>query len=116
MAASPASVARSLSYLLIDITDDEFHHHVMAQARVTRRALRKLIADACTAGELSQDVDPEALARAVEVTLSGSMMAWAFYRRGTAARWIRADLEATLRPFLASQARPRTGSRGRTGR
>jgi hypothetical protein len=40
------------------------------------------------------------LARMIEVTLGGSFLAWAIYRKGSAADWLRDDLDATLRPFL----------------
>jgi hypothetical protein len=55
---------------------------------------------AVAAGELRPDADPQKLARTIEAVLSGSMLVWAFYRKGTAARWIRADLEAVLTPYM----------------
>jgi len=41
-----------------------------------------------------------ALARAIEITLGGSFLAWTIYREGSAAEWLQEDLEATLRPYL----------------
>jgi hypothetical protein len=31
--------------------------------------------------------------------VNGSMMTWAIYRQGTAARWMLADLDAVLAPY-----------------
>jgi AcrR family transcriptional regulator len=100
MAASPAALARSLAYLQIDLTDPDFRRLLAKQARATRAALQGLAAAAVQAGELSSKVRPARLARTVETILSGSLLTWGFYRKGTAARWMRADLEAVLAPWL----------------
>jgi AcrR family transcriptional regulator len=100
MGESPAALAHHLAYLQLDLTDPDFHRHTMAQARATRAALRELVADAIAAGELTPDIDPDALARTIEVTVGGSLMAWAFYRDGSAADWVREDLDAVLRPYV----------------
>jgi AcrR family transcriptional regulator len=100
MAASPAALARSLAYLQIDLTDPDFRRHLVKQARTTRAGLRRLVEAASEAGELVPNVKPAELARMIEAVLSGSMLTWAFYREGTAAQWMRADLEAILRPHL----------------
>jgi AcrR family transcriptional regulator len=106
MAASPAAVARNLAYLQIDLTDPDFRRHLVKQARATRAALRRLVQAAVQAGELARNVQPTPLARTVEATMNGSMLTWAFYQQGTAAQWIRADLNAVLAPYL----RKRRGS------
>ena len=59
-----------------------------------------LLADAVVAGELRADTDVRALARMIEVTLGGSFLAWTIYREGPAAKHLREDLDATLRPYL----------------
>ena len=105
LAASPAALARNLAYLQIDLTDPDFRKHLLAQARATRVALRELIDDAVAAGELSSDVDSDALARVVETTLSGSLITWAIYRDGDAATWLRADVDAVLAPYLPRRRR-----------
>src|SRR6185437_9900608 len=99
MAASPAALARNLAYLQIDLTDPDFRRHLVKQAGATRAALRRLVQAAVEAGELARNVQPSQLARTIEATLSGSMLTWAFYQRGTAAKWIRADLNAVLAPY-----------------
>jgi AcrR family transcriptional regulator len=110
MAASPAALARSLAYLQIDMTDPDFRRHLVKQARATRAGLRRLVEAALQAGELDPSTKPRQLARTIETVLSGSMITWGFYREGNAARWMRADLDAVLAPWL----RKRQGrSRGR---
>ena len=42
------------------------------------------------------------------------MLSWGFYQEGSAAQWIRADVEAVLAPYLAA-TRPR-GKRTRAAR
>jgi AcrR family transcriptional regulator len=106
MAASPAALARNLSYLQIDMTDPDFRRHLVKQARATRAGLRRLVEAALEAGELVPSVKPANLARTIETVLSGSLITWGFYREGTAAHWIRADLEAVLEPWLRKRHRP----------
>jgi len=100
MAASPAALARSLAYLQIDLTDPDFRRHLVKQARATRAGLRRLVEAALEAGELDRSARPGQLARTIETVLSGSMITWGFYREGNAARWMRADLDAVLAPWL----------------
>jgi AcrR family transcriptional regulator len=104
MAASPAALARSLAYLQIDMTDPDFRRHLVKQARATRAALRKLVEAARGAGELSRKVNAAQLARTIETVLSGSLLTWGFYRKGTAAHWMRADLNAILAPWLRKRS------------
>ncbi len=105
LAASPAALARSLAYLQIDLTDPDFRKHLLAQAKATRVALREVIDEAVGAGELSSDVDSDALARVIETALSGSLITWAIYRDGNAAPWLRADVDAVLAPYLPRRRR-----------
>jgi AcrR family transcriptional regulator len=105
LAVSPAALFRNLAYLQIDLTDPEFRTHLAAQARGTRAGLQSLIASARRVGELTAGADPARLARTVEAVLSGSMLTWGFYQKGTAARWMRDDLEAVLAPYLPPAAR-----------
>lgn len=105
LAASPAALARNLAYLQIDLTDDDFRKHLLAQAKATRSAIVELLTDAIRAGELSRDTDPRALARTVETALSGSLLTWAIYRDGGAAAWLRGDVDAVLAPYLVKRRR-----------
>jgi AcrR family transcriptional regulator len=105
LAATPEALARNLAYLQIDLTDPEFRAHLLANARATRRHLAALLAEAAAAGELRADADTRALARLVETAISGSLMTWACYQEGSAAAWLRRDVDAVLRPYV----RPRRG-------
>src|SRR5438034_11607064 len=89
MGQSPRELAHHLAYLQLDLTDPDLRRHVRAQAVATRAALRDLLEAAVAAGELAPAADPAALARAVEVTLNGSLMSWAFHQEGPASAWIR---------------------------
>jgi AcrR family transcriptional regulator len=99
MAASPAAYVRSLAYLQADLTDAEFRQLLAKHAKATRAALRRLIEAARVAGELDRNVSPVRLARTVEALISGSILTWAIYQEGTAANWVRADLDAVLAPY-----------------
>ena len=103
MAQSPAALARSLAYLQIDLSDAEFRAHLAVQARATRAGLQALLEAAVRARELAARTDARALARTVEAVLSGSLLTWAFYQQGTAARWVRADVDAVLAPYVATR-------------
>ncbi len=105
MAASPAALARSLAYLQIDLTDSEFRKHLAKQARTTRAGFERLLLAAIENEELKPSCDAGRLARTVEAILSGSMLTWAFYRQGSAAEWMRGDLDAVLAPYATKRRR-----------
>ena len=107
MGESPATLAHHLGWLQLDLTDPVLHRHLARQARATRAAFRGLLEAAVVAGELKPRTDTATLARAVEVTLTGSLMTSAFYQDGPAKRWIREDLEAVLRPLATGRPRRR---------
>ena len=99
LAESPDALARNLAYLQIDLTDPELYQGLLRHAKGTRGQLATLVKAAIAAGELTIAARPSRLARLIEVTLNGSMMTWAIYREGTAARWMLADLDAVLEPY-----------------
>jgi AcrR family transcriptional regulator len=100
LASSPAALVRNFAYLQIDLTDPDFRTHLAKQALATRGELQKLIRDAVKAGELVPSTNAKQLARTVEAVVTGSMMSWAFYQEGTAAKWMRHDLDAVLKPYI----------------
>jgi AcrR family transcriptional regulator len=116
MAESPGALAHHLAYLQIDLTDPDFHKHTHAMARATIEGLRALLDAAVAAKELARSVDTVALARMVQVTLSGSLMTWAFHRDGPAANWVREDLDAVLRPVSVASAPRSTRRKPKSGR
>ena len=121
LAESPDALLRNLAYLQIDLTDPELYQGLLGHARATRAQLASLVKAAVAAGELASAARPGRIARLIEVTLNGSMMTWAIYRDGTAARWMLADLDAVLQPYLSasqsmSQRRRRTSGTASAGR
>jgi AcrR family transcriptional regulator len=107
LASTPDALARNLAYLQIDLTDDDFRVHLLANARATRREVESLVREAVSEGELRRGVDPRRLARTIETAIGGSLMSWACYREGTAAAWIRRDVEAILKPYVPRSKRSR---------
>jgi AcrR family transcriptional regulator len=101
MAATPAAFARNFAYLQIDLTDPEFRKHLARHAKASREELEKLIREAIDAKELLASTNPRQLARTIEAIVNGSMLSWAFYQEGTATKWMRHDLDAVLKPYLA---------------
>jgi AcrR family transcriptional regulator len=105
MGETPEALAHHLTWLQQDLTDPDFRKYMLVHARGTRQQLQRFVRDAIAAGELEPSVDAAMLARAVEVTVGGSLMAWAVYQEGPAASWVRHDLDAVLRPWLSPPAR-----------
>jgi AcrR family transcriptional regulator len=100
MAESPRAALQSLAYLHNDLADPVLRRHLLRLNRATRVRYEQLLADAVAARELRADTDVQALARMIEVTLGGSFLSWTIYREGPAAKHLRQDLDATLRPYL----------------
>lgn len=107
LATSPQALARNLSYLQIDLTDPDLRQHLVSQARASRVELQSIIKDAIADGELVCGTNPTRLARTVEAILAGSMMSWAYYEEGSATEWMRDDLDAVLKPYLAKKRKQR---------
>ena len=99
MADTPEALMRNLAYLHIDLTDPDFRKNFAKSAKATREELQKLIREAIDAGELSTAVNAKQLARTIEAVIGGSMLSWAHYQEGSAAKWIRDDLNAILKPY-----------------
>ncbi|HJR54809.1 MAG TPA: TetR/AcrR family transcriptional regulator [Gemmatimonadota bacterium] len=110
MAESPETLAHHLGYLQLDLTDPDFRKHARDQARAADGAIRDLLDDAVAEGELAHGTDLDMLMRSVIAVLGGSLLAWAIRQRGTAAKWIRADLDAVLRPHLSRKRGSSAGS------
>ena len=100
LAGTPAAYVRNLAYLLEDLSDADLRAQLAKQGLATRAELASLVQAAITAGELATTAKPKTLARTIEAVLSGSMMVWAFYREGPAAKWVRRDLDLVLAPYV----------------
>ncbi len=110
LATSPRAALRNFAYLHNDLGDPALHRHLLRLSRLARAWYEQLVGGAISAGELRADTNRRALARSIEITLGGSLLAWTLYRQGPAGEWLRRDLEATLRPYLAPR---RLGARRR---
>ena len=102
LADSPRAAVRNLAYLLNDLGDPALRRHLLRMSRTARAWYEQLLSEAIAAGELRGVTDIQRLARLIEATLRGSFLGWTLYREGTAVDWLRADLDALLRPYLAS--------------
>jgi AcrR family transcriptional regulator len=101
LAESPRAAVRNLSYLLNDLADPALRRHLLRLSRTAREWYEQLLTEAIAVGELHGVSDVRSLSRLIEATLRGSILCWALYREGAAADWLRADLDAMLRPYLA---------------
>jgi AcrR family transcriptional regulator len=101
LAETPAAYVRNLAYLHEDLSDPDLRAQLERQGRATRDALAELISEAIGARELVPSTNSKTLARTIEAVLGGSLLTWAFYREGTAEKWVRTDLEAVLAPYLS---------------
>lgn len=109
LARSPRAALRNLAYLHNDLGDPVLHRRLLQSSRLARTHYEGLVSSAIAAKQLRSDTDAVALARAIEVTLRGSFLAWTVYRVGAAAVWLRQDLDATLRPYLVRRTRKASG-------
>jgi AcrR family transcriptional regulator len=103
-APTPEAMANGLAYLQIDLTDPDFHTITLAQFHAIRDETKKLLDEAVAARELRK-CDTSELARLIQHVNGGAMLAWAVYRQGPVASWVRRELEALLQPYR--QTRPR---------
>jgi AcrR family transcriptional regulator len=107
MGVSADALAHHLSWLQQDLIDPDFRRYTLIQARASRAELQRLVGDAITEGALKKSVDAVALARAIEITVGGSLMAWGIHQEGTAKAWVRQDLDALLRPYMTPKTERR---------
>jgi len=100
LATSPRAAVRNLAYLQNDLADPALRRHLLRLSLAARAHYRQLVTKAVAAGALRADTDIPTLSRLIEITLRGSLLAWMLYREGTAADYLREDLDATLRPYI----------------
>ena len=105
MGESPDALAHHLSWLQQDLTDPDFRRHTLVQAKASRGELQRLVQQGIAEGAFKPDVDAATLARAIEVTVGGSLMSWAIHQEGQATAWIRHDLDVLLEGHLSAAAR-----------
>jgi AcrR family transcriptional regulator len=95
MADTPETLSNSLAFLQMDLFDPDFHRHALAHSRGMRAGIKALLDDAVEAGELPP-TDTDALSRAVQAMMGGSLLQWAIDREGSAADRLGEDLNALL--------------------
>jgi AcrR family transcriptional regulator len=98
-APTPEAVANGLAYLQVDLTDSDFHAITLAQFRALRQETQNLLDAAVAAREL-RPCDTAQLARLIQHLNGGAMLAWAVYRQGSVAAWVRRELQALLANYV----------------
>ena len=112
---SPEEMANHLAFLQIDLSDPEFHRHMLEMSRRTEAGYRSLLDEAIGVGEL-KPCDTGRLARAISALSGGSLISWAVFRRGTADTWVRDDLETLLGPYRGTARRGTRNARASRAR
>ena len=95
---TPEELANTLAFLQFELDDPAFHRFARDQVRVMRAEIWTLLDAAVEQGELV-DTDTERLSRSLHVTYNGSLVGWPVDRDGALVDYLRADLEAVLRPY-----------------
>ena len=106
MGTTPDAIANNMTFLQIDVKDDEFRRHALTASRGMRDGIRALVRDAIAAGELTR-TDAGRLASAIHATITGSVLNWAVLRRGSLVAFVRRDLETLLAPYRRRPGRAR---------
>jgi len=100
-APTPEAMANGLAWLQNDLTDPDFHAITLEQFRIIRDETKKLLDDAVAAREL-RSCNTAQLARLIQHVNGGAMLAWAVYRNGSVANYVRRELQALLLPYRIS--------------
>jgi AcrR family transcriptional regulator len=95
---SPEEMANHLAFLQIDVSDPEFHRHMLVLSKRTEAGYRALLDEAVALREIVR-CDTARLARAISAMAGGSLISWAVFREGTAESWVRGDLETLLAAY-----------------
>jgi AcrR family transcriptional regulator len=95
MASTPREYANHLAFLQIDLTDPEFLRITQKVVAAHDRAAQRLIAAAMKAGELVP-ADAKQVTHLLQSVVTGSLMRWAIFRRGSAKAWLLRDLDTAL--------------------
>ena len=91
--SGPEEMANQLGMLQLDLSDPEFRAHAAKHASAVDEALCGLLAEAAAAGEISPDTDTRKLARAIKITMDGSLLRWALTGEGELAESLHDDLD-----------------------
>lgn len=103
-APTPEAMANGLAWLQNDLTDPAFHTITLSQFRAIREETKKMLEEAVAARELRK-CDTDRLARLIQHVNGGAMLAWAVYREGSVANWVRCEITALMLPYLTAAGR-----------
>ncbi|WP_432562295.1 TetR family transcriptional regulator [Kineococcus sp. SYSU DK003] len=95
---SRSDLANNLSFLQLDLTDEEFRVLAAANAHRAQSRIDELLREAVAAGELLPGVDAGALAHSVYLTYNGVLTLWPLTGSSSLAHELRAAVDAVLRP------------------
>lgn len=95
---TPEEMANHLAFLQMDLSDPDFHRLMVINSKKQLEGYRRLVQEAIDAGELVE-CDTQRLVRAITSVCGGSLISWAVFRQGSAAAWVRADIDTVLEPY-----------------
>ncbi|APU13276.1 TetR/AcrR family transcriptional regulator [Actinoalloteichus sp. GBA129-24] len=96
---SPDEFANHLAFLHLELADEEFRTLLGDYARAVQAELARLLRTAVAAGAISEDIDVDALAAALDSVRNGTQITWAMTRTGRLADAVRRDLTMLLDPY-----------------
>jgi AcrR family transcriptional regulator len=91
-------LANHIAMLQLDLTQPELREQAVAQARLLRGRIARLLVEANAAGELDVD-DPATLADTVYTIYNGALITWAIDGSGSLTDWIRGRIRSVLAPY-----------------
>jgi AcrR family transcriptional regulator len=94
-------LANHLTFLRLDLTDQEFHRHARAFTLTMRDEIAGLLSEAVDKGELAPGTDTGRLARSLQVAYNGAMIVWALTGEGSLTGLLDDVVADALRPHLA---------------
>jgi AcrR family transcriptional regulator len=103
---TPETFANHLAFLCMDLTDAQLHEHALAIHQAQGGAIRTLLTEAVSQGELRAETDTAALARSVQANIAGTGLTWALDRQGLLPERLRREIQTLLSPHLPSNNGP----------
>jgi AcrR family transcriptional regulator len=93
---NPATAARQLSALAVDLQDDELRELLHRGWSIVRTHLEHQLTEAMAAGELAGCPPPDQLARILLTAMEGGCLSWSVHPHGSLIARLAADLDALL--------------------
>jgi AcrR family transcriptional regulator len=93
---NPATAARQLAALAVDLQDDELRELLHSGWSIVRTHLERQVADAIAAGQLAGCPPPDQLARILFTAMEGGCLSWSVHPDGSLIARLTADLDALL--------------------